>query len=246
MLSSRRLCQSAVLAALVACGVLSDLDAAGLADDPAPHPRIQPLGGGIRPRKRRPESPADPAAATAAGLRALRAVALRGRRSDAGHRPRAGRASVAAQNESRTDDILSRLETVSQLLEERRFGESIQTQELLIAEMEALLRLLQSEDERQRLQAEIERIEDLLEDTNAIIGEQKDVSRHRARRRSRGTGRRPAQRQRPCGRPREQDRSAGSGARRRQRTVGRSAQRRFADGRLAQGGFPEEGEPMEG
>lgn len=82
---------------------------------------------------------------------------------------------LRAQNESRTNDILSRLETVSGLLSDKRYGESIRSQELLIAEMEALLALLQSEDERQRLQAEIERLEELLEDTNKLIGEQIDV-----------------------------------------------------------------------
>ncbi len=177
MPASRRLCQSAALATLLACGVLSTWMQGALADDPAAAP-VDPAA-----------TTAEPTAETAeaeTGLptqqqqlqrdyerfeRSLYEVGEATRATD----PVRAELLLRAQNESRTNDILSRLATVSQLLEDRRFGESIRSQELLIAEMEALLRLLQSEDERQRLQAEIERIEDLLEDVQRIVGEQKDV-----------------------------------------------------------------------
>jgi hypothetical protein len=176
MLPSRRINRSAVFGALVACGAILSWMQGGVADDP------------VEPAATAEETPAADAesAETEVDLptqqqqlqrdyerfeRSLYEVGEATRATD----PVRAELLLRAQNESRTSDILSRLATVSQMLEERRFGESIRSQELLIAEMEALLKLLQSEDERQRLQAEIERIQDLLEDTNAIIGEQKDV-----------------------------------------------------------------------
>ncbi len=55
------------------------------------------------------------------------------------------------------------------------FGDALSRQEELLADLSALLALLQSEDERDRIDAEIARIQDLLKDTNRIIGQQKDV-----------------------------------------------------------------------
>lgn len=176
MLPSRRLCQSAVVGALLTVGVCLTWMQGGFADDPAALAADPAVAAG---------EPAE-ASATEPNLptqqqqlqrdyerfeRSLYEVGEATRATD----PVRAELLLRAQNESRTSDILSRLATVSQMLEERRFGESIRSQELLIAEMEALLRLLQSEDERQRLQAEIERLEDLLEDTNKLIGEQIDV-----------------------------------------------------------------------
>ncbi len=174
----RQLCFPAVLSSLVACGCLLSWMNAGLADDPAPAADAAPAATVGEPSAE--EAPADEGLPTLQQQlqrdyerfeRSLYEVGEATRSTD----PVRAELLLRAQNESRTNDILSRLATVSQLLEDRRFGESIRSQELLIAEMEALLRLLQSEDERQRLQAEIERLEDLLEDTNRIIGEQIDV-----------------------------------------------------------------------
>lgn len=55
------------------------------------------------------------------------------------------------------------------------FGDALSRQEELIGDLSALLALLQSEDERDRIDAEIARIQELLKDTNRIIGQQKDV-----------------------------------------------------------------------
>ena len=55
------------------------------------------------------------------------------------------------------------------------YGDAESRQEELLADLAELLELLQSEDERDRLAAEIARIKDLLKDTQRIIGQQKDV-----------------------------------------------------------------------
>ena len=55
------------------------------------------------------------------------------------------------------------------------YGDALARQEELIADLTALLKLLQSEDERDRIDREIARLKDLVKDTERLIGEQKDV-----------------------------------------------------------------------
>jgi hypothetical protein len=54
-------------------------------------------------------------------------------------------------------------------------GDSPEKQAEVIARLQTLLKVLQSADERDRLQREIERVQDLLKGTNALIGKQRDV-----------------------------------------------------------------------
>ena len=81
-----------------------------------------------------------------------------------------------ARGQSREQRILQQMKALSDLLSEgNELGEAVGRQEEVITNLQVLLKLLQSEDERDRLAREIARYEDLLKDTNRIIGAQKDV-----------------------------------------------------------------------
>lgn len=73
--------------------------------------------------------------------------------------------------------IAAEMERVAKMLggESARFGAAKDEQAELIASMESLLKLLQSENERDRLEEERARIEELLKQTNKLIAKQRDV-----------------------------------------------------------------------
>lgn len=80
------------------------------------------------------------------------------------------------RSQSRERRVLRQMEIIAALLEEGgELGDAVERQQEVVAELQALLKLLQSEDERDRLAAEIARLEDLLKDTGKIIGAEKDV-----------------------------------------------------------------------
>jgi hypothetical protein len=80
------------------------------------------------------------------------------------------------RSESRSLRILDQMKAIAALLAEgQELGDATSRQEELITHLTVLLKLLQSEDERDRIAREIARIEDLLNDTKRVIGEQKDV-----------------------------------------------------------------------
>jgi hypothetical protein len=89
-----------------------------------------------------------------------------------------------ARSQSQEQNILDEMETISELLRTRdatgataspQFGPAVDRQKELVARLEGMLRLLQSLDERERITAEITRLQELLKDTNRLIARQKDV-----------------------------------------------------------------------
>lgn len=90
-----------------------------------------------------------------------------------------------ARSQSETQRLADEMAAIADLLEKKArkpgeeanalYGRAGEKQEELIARLEGLLKVLQSENERERLGQEIARIQDLLKDTNKIIGKQKDV-----------------------------------------------------------------------
>jgi len=90
-----------------------------------------------------------------------------------------------ARSQSETQRLADEMAAIADLLEKKArkpgeeasalYGRAGERQEELIARLEALLKVLQSENERERIGKEIARIQDLLKDTNKIIGKQKDV-----------------------------------------------------------------------
>ncbi|HWL07615.1 MAG TPA: hypothetical protein VNQ76_04365 [Planctomicrobium sp.] len=89
-----------------------------------------------------------------------------------------------ARAQSQEQNILAEMRTISELLRSRgtdgspvtpQLGSAADRQAETIARLEAVLKVLQSLDERERLASEIARVQDLLKDTNRIIARQKDV-----------------------------------------------------------------------
>ncbi len=89
-----------------------------------------------------------------------------------------------ARTQSQEQNILSEMRTISELLRTQgtdgkpvapQLGSAAERQADTIARLEAVLKVLQSLDERERLAGEIARVQDLLKDTNRIIARQKDV-----------------------------------------------------------------------
>ena len=80
------------------------------------------------------------------------------------------------RSQSRELRVLDQMKVIATLLAEgNELGDAVARQDELIAHLQVLLKLLQSEDERDRIAREIERIEDLIKDTNDVIGRQKDA-----------------------------------------------------------------------
>lgn len=141
------------------------------------------------------EGPVAPAAAPTADLsttqqqlyrdyerfeKALFDVAEQARRKD----PERAELLYHARSRSQEVNILAEMETVTELLRAQdtsgtktspQFGPAVDRQKELVARLEAVLNLLQNLDERDRIAAEIERIQELLKDTNRLIARQKDV-----------------------------------------------------------------------
>jgi len=85
-----------------------------------------------------------------------------------------------ARSQSQEQRILDEMRLLSDSLKPQAdgkvvIGDSPEKQAEVIARLQTLLKVLQSADERDRLQREIERIQDLLKGTNALIGRQRDV-----------------------------------------------------------------------
>jgi hypothetical protein len=80
------------------------------------------------------------------------------------------------RSQSRELRILDQMRSIAQLLNEgNELGDAVVRQEDLLAQMATLLKLLQSEDARDRLQKLIEAYQGDLKDLNKIIGDQKDA-----------------------------------------------------------------------
>ncbi len=85
-----------------------------------------------------------------------------------------------ARSQSQEQRILDEMRLLSDSLRPQAdgkvvIGDSPEKQVEVIARLQTLLKVLQSADERDRLQREIERIQDLLKGTNALIGKQRDL-----------------------------------------------------------------------
>ncbi|WP_437227610.1 hypothetical protein SH661x_000463 [Planctomicrobium sp. SH661] len=89
-----------------------------------------------------------------------------------------------ARTQSQEQNILAEMQTIAELLRSKsptgapvdpQFGPAADREKEVLARMKSVLRLLQSQDERERVAAEIARIQELLKDTNRIIARQKDV-----------------------------------------------------------------------
>jgi len=112
--------------------------------------------------------------------KALFDVAEQVRRKD----PERAELLYRARSQSQEQNILSEMRTISELLRSQtssgtdtvpQLGPAADRQKELVVRLEAVLRVLQSLDERERVAAEIERIQQLLKETNRIIARQKDV-----------------------------------------------------------------------
>lgn len=89
-----------------------------------------------------------------------------------------------ARGKSQEQNILNEMTLIAELLRTQnaagaatspRYGPAAERQQELLVRMKDILKLLQSLDDRERIGAEIKRIEALLKDTNRIIARQKDV-----------------------------------------------------------------------
>ena len=80
-----------------------------------------------------------------------------------------------AREKSQEQALLGEMEKIAIELKQNQTGSASDRQRQVIERMEEILQLLQSEDERDRLQREMERIQDLIKDTNRVIGKQRDA-----------------------------------------------------------------------
>ncbi|CAK9032803.1 Uncharacterized protein SCF082_LOCUS20210, partial [Durusdinium trenchii] len=82
-----------------------------------------------------------------------------------------------ARGSSQEQRLLSNMQRISELLknEEPQYGAASDRQKAIVAELQTILKLLQSLDSRDRVKTEIARLEAILKDTNRLIARQKDV-----------------------------------------------------------------------
>ncbi|WP_437192188.1 hypothetical protein [Planctomicrobium sp. SH527] len=89
-----------------------------------------------------------------------------------------------ARTQSQEQNILTEMNTITELLRTQgangsalrpQLGPAADRQVELVARLEAVLKVLQSLDDRERVAAEIARVQELLKDTNRVIARQKDV-----------------------------------------------------------------------
>ncbi len=89
-----------------------------------------------------------------------------------------------ARAQSQEQNILAEMRTIAELLRTRgtdgsavtpQLGPAADRQAEIVARLESVLKVLQSLDERERVAAEIARVQDLLKETNRIIARQKDI-----------------------------------------------------------------------
>ena len=80
------------------------------------------------------------------------------------------------RSQSKEQRILQQMKVIAVQLEEGdEFGDALERQQQVILQLDSLIKLLQSEDARDRLAKEIARLEAHVKELNAIIGEEKDV-----------------------------------------------------------------------
>jgi hypothetical protein len=87
---------------------------------------------------------------------------------------------VRTRSESTTRRVAVQMQRIAEALQPTAsgdvlYGDALSRQDELIADLVELLKLLQSEDERDRLAREIARLETLLKETQRLIAHQKDV-----------------------------------------------------------------------
>lgn len=96
-----------------------------------------------------------------------------------------------ARTQSQEQNILAEMNTITELLRTQgangaqlrpQLGPAADRQVELVARLEAVLKVLQSLDDRERVAAEIARVQELLKDTNRVIARQKDVRAETQRR----------------------------------------------------------------
>ena len=80
-----------------------------------------------------------------------------------------------ARQRSQEQTLLNEMDKISLELKQNQTGSASDRQRQVIDRMKEILQLLQSEDERDRLKREMDRIQDLLKDTNRVIGKQRDA-----------------------------------------------------------------------
>jgi hypothetical protein len=155
----RRICAFGVLLAVGFC-------AAALAQDPPPSPPKEDLSQSQLQLLRDFER----------FEKALYDVAEFSRRTD----PDQAELLYRARSQSQEQRILDEMRLLADTLKPQAggkvvIGDTPEKQAEVIARLQTLLKVLQSADERDRLAREIERIQDLLKGTNALIGKQRDV-----------------------------------------------------------------------
>lgn len=80
-----------------------------------------------------------------------------------------------ARQRSQEQALLNEMDKISQELKQNQTGSASERQRQVIGRLKEILQLLQSEDERDRLKREMERIQELLKDTNRVIAKQRDA-----------------------------------------------------------------------
>lgn len=82
-----------------------------------------------------------------------------------------------ARGSSQEQRLLSNMQRIAEILksEEPQYGAASDRQKAIVAELQTILKLLQSLDSRDRVKTEIARLEAILKDTNRLIARQKDV-----------------------------------------------------------------------
>lgn len=81
-----------------------------------------------------------------------------------------------ARSEIQRNQLNAKLDEIVAILSEKRpYADAVERQKAVLVHMEEILRILQTDAERDRLQSRIKELEAVLKDTNRIIAAQKDV-----------------------------------------------------------------------
>ncbi|MCA9052542.1 MAG: hypothetical protein KDA75_01840 [Planctomycetaceae bacterium] len=83
---------------------------------------------------------------------------------------------LQARSESQRQQVEARITEIVDILGNKRpFADAVERQKYVVEQMEAILMILQTDAERDRLQARIKELEAILKETNRVIAAQKDV-----------------------------------------------------------------------
>lgn len=84
---------------------------------------------------------------------------------------------IEARSESQRNQVQSRLNEIVAILNQPQgsYADAVDRQQAVVSQLEALLKILQTDAERDRLQARIKELEEVLKETNRVIAAQKDV-----------------------------------------------------------------------